>query len=188
MAHEKAEDRQEEQQGNYAEEGVGEETSDGTSDVASESQEDEASCDSGGTQDEDGVEALAATRGDGDCGHNKDLGKRGEDAAAAFLARRGYDVLERNWTCIAGEVDIIAQDQEAIHFVEVKTRMSEKCGFPSEAVTAAKRKRYERIAEIFLCDHESEDTAVMFDIVSILVTGEHRAFLKMHRNAFCCDC
>lgn len=62
--------------------------------------------------------------------HNKDLGKRGEDAAAAFLERRGFDVLHRNWVCAAGEADIIALDDDALHFVEVKTRMSDRNGFP----------------------------------------------------------
>ena len=56
--------------------------------------------------------------------HNIELGKRGEDAAARFLYRRGYEIVERNWTCSAGEADIIARDEEWVVFVEVKTRSS----------------------------------------------------------------
>lgn len=52
--------------------------------------------------------------------HNKDLGRKGEEAAARYLVRRGYDIVERNWTCIAGEADIIAFDGDTIVFVEVK--------------------------------------------------------------------
>lgn len=137
---------------------------------------------------EGGEAALAQHPSANGTMHNKDLGRRGEDAAAAFLERRGFDILERNWVCKAGEADIIAQDEDAIHFVEVKTRMSDCCGFPAEAVDANKRRRYERIAELYLTGYEGPDIPITFDIVSILVTGEHRAFLRMHRNVFSNDC
>ncbi|MGI6536247.1 MAG: YraN family protein [Eggerthellaceae bacterium] len=121
-------------------------------------------------------------------GHNKDLGRRGEQAAARFLERRGMEILERNWVCSAGEADIIAHDGEAIHFVEVKTRSNIAHGFPSEAVTPEKRSRYERIAAIYLSRSEYVDVSVLFDIISIVVTGPNRAFLRFHRNAFAsCD-
>jgi len=141
-----------------------------------------------GVEFEGGETALAQHPSGEGTMHNKDLGRRGEDAAAAFLERRGFDILERNWTCRAGEADIIAQDEDAIHFVEVKTRMSDCCGFPAEAVDANKRRRYERIAELYLTGYEGPDIPITFDIVSILVTGEHRAFLRMHRNVFSNDC
>ena len=54
---------------------------------------------------------------------NQALGARGEEAAARFLQRNGYTILERNWTCFAGEADIIAVNDEALVFVEVKTRL-----------------------------------------------------------------
>ena len=120
--------------------------------------------------------------------HNRDLGKRGEDAAAAYLERCGFDVLERNWQCAAGEADIIAIDEEALHFVEVKTRQSAAMGFPEEAVGKKKRQRYERIAELYLREYDGLDTPITFDIISIIVTGPDRAFLKMFRNVLACDC
>lgn len=116
--------------------------------------------------------------------HNLELGRRGEEAAARFLERRGMDILERNWKCIAGEADIIARDEDALHFVEVKTRSSIAQGFPSEAVGPEKRERYERIAAAYLATCEFTGIAVMFDIISIVVTGPNRAFLRFHRNAF----
>ena len=55
---------------------------------------------------------------------NAELGRRGEDAAARFLDRRGYEIVERNWTCAAGEADIIARDGDSVGVVEGKTRSS----------------------------------------------------------------
>lgn len=115
---------------------------------------------------------------------NAELGKRGEDAAVRFLYRHGYEILERNWTCDAGEADIIARDGDCIVFVEVKTRTSFEKGFPSEAVNARKRQKYEKIAALFLSRHDVVDVAVRFDVVSLLVVGEDRAMLRHHINAF----
>lgn len=120
-----------------------------------------------------------------DSRHNVALGERGEDAAARFLERRGLQILERNWKCVAGEADIIARDEDAVHFVEVKTRSNVDCGFPSEAVDRGKRERYERIAVAYLADYDVVDIGIMFDIISIVVTGPNRAVLRYHRNAFC---
>ncbi|MDR0513573.1 MAG: YraN family protein, partial [Coriobacteriaceae bacterium] len=51
--------------------------------------------------------------------HNHDLGRRGEEAAVRFLQRKGFDILERNWTCLAGEVDIVALEEGVLVFIEV---------------------------------------------------------------------
>ena len=71
----------------------------------------------------------------------------------------------------------------------MKTRSSAARGFPSEAVDAKKRSRYERIAECYLrsCDNLPE-MRVTFDVISILATGESRAFLRMHRDVLASDC
>ncbi len=116
-----------------------------------------------------------------------ELGRHGEAAAAAFLRRNGCTILEQNWKCPAGEVDIIAQDEHAIRFIEVKTRLSEAKGFPAEAVTIQKRRRYEKIAELYLYEYRGDETAIVFDIISILVGEHRRAFLRHHRSAFCFD-
>lgn len=117
-------------------------------------------------------------------GHNQDLGRRGEAAAARFLERRGYDIIERNWVCAAGEADIIARDGEALVFVEVKTRSNTEKGLPSEAVNANKRRRYERIAALFLMGYDVVDVPVRFDVVSIVVVPPDRAFIRHHIDAF----
>ena len=119
----------------------------------------------------------------------KEVGRRGEAAAARFLERRGYEILERNWKCQYGEADIIARSEEgAIVFVEVKTRTSVAKGFPSEAVDAEKRGRYERIAASYLKDCDVVDVPVRFDVVALLVCGTDRALVKHHINAFSAGC
>lgn len=115
---------------------------------------------------------------------NKELGRRGEEAAARYLVNRGYDILERNWSCLAGEADIIARDGSALVFVEVKTRSSVEKGFPAEAVGAAKRDKYERIALAYLTTCDYVDIPVRFDVVSIVVMAPDRAFIRHHIGAF----
>ena len=115
---------------------------------------------------------------------DRDLDRRGEDAAARFLGRRGYEIVERNWTCGAGSVDIIARDRDAVVFVEVKTRSYCDCGLPAEAVDEVKRDRYERIAALFLQGYDVVDVPVRFDIVSIATIAPDRAMIRHHINAF----
>ena len=119
--------------------------------------------------------------------HNIELGRRGEEAAARFLEKRGFEILERNWTCSAGEADIIARDDDVLVFVEVKTRSNIDKGLPEEAVDRKKRERYERIAASYLAAYDAVDIAVRFDVVSILAIGSDRAFLRHHANAFSLD-
>lgn len=118
---------------------------------------------------------------------SKELSMRGDEAAARFLQRRGYEILERNWECFAGEVDIIARDEGTLVFVEVKTRRhapSSKRGFPSAAITDAKMERFEKIALAFLGEHDYVDIPVRFDIVSIMALGEDKAMIKHLINVF----
>lgn len=112
------------------------------------------------------------------------LGARGEEAAARFLYRRGYEILDRNWKCFAGEVDIVAKDDDTLVFVEVKTRKDGERGFPSEVVTAEKRARYEKIALAYLSECESTDFPVRFDIVSLVVIAPDKAAVRHQINAF----
>ena len=120
--------------------------------------------------------------------HNSCLGKRGEDAAARYLESHGYEILERNWKCCAGEADIIALDEDDLVFIEVKTRSNIKLGFPEEAVDARKRNRYEKIAALYLRDFDRCDFPVRFDVIGILVTQRDRAMLRHHVNAFAQAC
>lgn len=115
---------------------------------------------------------------------NKQLGAKGEEAACRFLHRHGYVILERNWSCFAGEADIICLGDSSLVFVEVKTRRSEAKGFPSEAVSRKKRQRYERIALCYLKETDLVDIDVRFDVVSVIALGRSRAFIRHDIGAF----
>lgn len=116
----------------------------------------------------------------------KELGRRGEEAAAAYLERAGLTIVERNWRTRAGEVDIVALDGEDIVLVEVKTRRTTRAGQPEDAVTPAKQRKYRRLAQEYL-QHAGTETAIRFDVVSILVLDADRALLRHHRAAFVLD-
>lgn len=81
------------------------------------------------------------------------LGRAGEARAARHLEERGYTILDRNWRCTQGELDIVAIDHGVLAVVEVKTRRSESYGHPFEAVDARKRRRLWRLAHAWLEAH-----------------------------------
>ena len=110
-------------------------------------------------------------------------GRLGEEAAAAFLAARGLNILARNVRCPLGELDIVALDGKTTVFVEVKSRCSVRFGDPREAVTAGKRKRLTRLAQWYLKGHRMENLSARFDVVAILWKGESPE-IKWIPNAF----
>jgi putative endonuclease len=114
----------------------------------------------------------------------RELGRRGEDAAAAYLVRAGMDVADMNWRSRAGEVDIVAWDGATLVMVEVKTRRSVRMGTPEEAVSLTKQKRLIRLAREYVAACERRPEMVRFDVVSILVLAPDRAVLRHHRSAF----
>ncbi|WP_307980378.1 YraN family protein [uncultured Senegalimassilia sp.] len=116
--------------------------------------------------------------------HNKRLGRLGEDVAARYLVSRGYEIIARNWTCQAGEADIIARDDDILVFAEVKTRSSTEKGFPSEAVDSKKRGKYLKIAELFASRYDVQDLQVRFDVMSLVVTNNAHATIRHYINAF----
>lgn len=113
-----------------------------------------------------------------------ELATRGVEAAKKFLERRGYVISAVDWNCKAGQIDLVAIDDDTIVFTEVKTRKDTNEGFASDALTAEKRDRLERIAASWLKKNAVTDTRVRFDIISILVLGPNKAFLRHHINAF----
>lgn len=116
--------------------------------------------------------------------HNKEIGRKGEEAAARYLEHVGYEILERNWRCPAGEADIIALDEETLVLCEVKTRTSLRRGFPSESVNEKKRSRYELIAAWYLRENDVGTRPVRFDIIAVLVVNDDRAMIRHYQNAF----
>lgn len=114
--------------------------------------------------------------------HNA-IGKRGEELAKAYLLENGYEVLETNWRYRRAEVDIIAMDGQAMVFLEVKTRSSEKFGQPEEFITTQK--------ELFLSDAASaymeksgHDWEIRFDFISIIIQSDQHHILEHFKDAF----
>lgn len=102
-------------------------------------------------------------------------GTIGENLAVDYLRENGYRVLERNYRYDRAEVDIIAEDNEVLVFVEVKARRSKTYGEPEEAVTLRKQMQLRKAAEGFLLERNIEDRECRFDIVAIhWETNEHR--------------
>jgi putative endonuclease len=97
----------------------------------------------------------------------RQLGKRGEEAAARYLSEKGLRILERGYRVRCGEIDLIARDGDELVFVEVKTRRSLRCGDPLEAVTETKRRRILRAASLYLQSTGSWDSPCRFDIVAV---------------------
>lgn len=117
----------------------------------------------------------------------KTLATKGIKAATRFMERQGYEILERNFQSKSGSVDLIVSDDDNLVFVEVKTRSNADRGLPEESTTRETRDRNEKIAVEYLSTHEVTDTAVRFDVISILVVSEDRAFLRHHINAMSLD-
>ncbi len=103
-------------------------------------------------------------------GRNQIVGKWGEDCACAFLENKGFKMLARNVRTAAGEIDIIALDNETLVFVEVKTRLNNKAGYPEEAVTEEKLDHMFDSAEIWLEDHQEYQEHWRLDVVAVTGT------------------
>jgi putative endonuclease len=82
------------------------------------------------------------------------LGQRGEDLAASYLAARGYQIIDRNWRCESGELDLVAQLGDSLAFVEVRTRRGRAMGSPEESITAAKQARLIALSEAYVQAHD----------------------------------
>ncbi len=96
------------------------------------------------------------------------FGNRGEDLAAVFLMSRGFKILARNWSCRLGEIDVIAEKNGVVHFVEVKTRRSNAYGNPEEAITRQKRLHLRRTVETYLAQSRVSLRAFQVDALAIL--------------------
>jgi putative endonuclease len=91
-------------------------------------------------------EEVVAMTGD----DRQGLGRRGEELAAECLTGKGYEVLVRNWRCEAGELDLVARDDDCLAFVEVRTRRGRAMGLPEESITPAKQARLITLAEAYI--------------------------------------
>ena len=101
------------------------------------------------------------------------LGRFGEETAECYLIKKGYHILERNFRCRLGEIDIIAADGPVLVFIEVKTRRNQKFGLPCEAINAEKIKHLKRTAAYYMMLSPDEQCDTRFDVIEILIRGGH---------------
>ena len=111
--------------------------------------------------------------------NNRALGTAGENMAAEILELQGYRILKRNYRCKAGEIDIVASKNYRLTFFEVKTRTTEECGRPCEAVDFRKQKRLHKAGECYLQEVARmgySPQSISFDVIEIGVNHIESAF------------
>jgi len=96
------------------------------------------------------------------------LGRQGEQFAAEYLQRAGYRILDRNWRCADGEIDIVAAERRILVVCEVKTRSGTRYGTPLEAITRQKRNRLRRLAVRWVIAHGLLFDEVRVDVIGVL--------------------
>lgn len=112
------------------------------------------------------------------------LGRRGEQVAAAYLQRLGYTILERNWRCPLGEVDIVARDGDCLVFVEVRAWRPGQYGTPEASITPRKQSKMLEVAQSYLQAAGLDDVDWRIDVVAIEMDRVARVKRLNHiRNA-----
>ena len=101
--------------------------------------------------------------------YTQKVGKFGEDEAVKYLEQKGYKILDRNFSCKRGEIDIIALDKDEIVFIEIKARISLKYGLPSEAVTKNKLKHIYKTAEYYLYTRNLINENTRIDVIEVYI-------------------
>ena len=113
------------------------------------------------------------------------LGRLGEDVATRFLEKKGYQIIERNFRCRLGEIDIIAEIDEYLVFVEVKSRYQSSLMInPLISMTKSKCYRIRLLAKTYLQQHQVRSKQPRFDVISIIFENQKRYDLEHIENAF----
>jgi putative endonuclease len=97
----------------------------------------------------------------------RETGILGEKLACDFLGKNGYRIIEKNFRCPGGEVDIIAQQQDTLVFVEVRTKRSRQFGSPEESITPAKMEKLRTVAAYYWQSHDNLPESWRIDVVAI---------------------
>ena len=113
--------------------------------------------------------------------HNRDLGNWGEDQAAEYLKKNGYEIICRNFYAYQGEIDIVARKDETVVFCEVKTRRNTIYGMPIEAVNYYKRKHLYYTAEYYLYKNKIRNIPARFDVIEVLLVN-HKITINHIKN------
>ncbi len=110
-------------------------------------------------------------------------GKMGENIAADYLKKEGYRIVQRNYRCVFGEIDIVAIDRNVIAFVEVRSRKSDNYGCPQESVGHSKKIKISKIALNYLKEKQLDDCRARFDVAAVKILPEGNE-VKLIKNAF----
>lgn len=110
---------------------------------------------------------------------SRDLGQRYESTAERLLRDLGYEILERNFTCRGGEIDLVCREGEVLVFVEVRGRSDTRFGLPEETVDGRKQRRLRRAAWVYLMRRSLGEPVCRFDVIGIDVNGA-----RLYRDAF----
>lgn len=126
-----------------------------------------------------------APRGENPAARSRqDLARRGEAAAAAWAEARGWRLLQRNYRCRLGEIDLVARDGDTLVFVEVKARRGSGFGEPGEAVDGRKQARLARVARHFLLASGLGGAPCRFDVAAVRVGPRGEAAVEWISDAF----
>jgi len=112
------------------------------------------------------------------------LGERGEMAACGFLKGHGYEILEKNFKCKIGEIDVIARRRGRLAFIEIKTRTSTQFGMPQEAVNLRKQEKIFKVAQWYMKEKKFEKIPIAFDVVAILWREGQAPEMRLIADAF----
>jgi putative endonuclease len=112
-----------------------------------------------------------------------ETGRAGEDLAASYLKKQGYRILERNYRCPYGEMDIIASEGGSVVFVEVKSRRSDHYGDPQNAVGVRKQKKLSLISLLYLNERNIPASNARFDVIAISMQAEN-VQVELIKDAF----
>jgi len=119
---------------------------------------------------------------------NINIGKYGEDLACKYLETKGYKIKERNFRTFLGEIDIVSEYKGNVIFVEVKTRRSDKFGYPEEAINYNKQRKIIKNALCYLAKYNLWKNNYCFDVVLVSISKQDGTeSIKHIRNAFYLD-
>ncbi len=116
--------------------------------------------------------------------NRKELGAKAESLACKFLARKGLQVIERNFRCSAGEIDIIAKDKTYIVVVEVRSTSTYSFHNPLDSFTPLKIERLKVLAQIWLNCHGKDDAFIRFDIITVVFHAKNHNKISYFKDAF----
>jgi putative endonuclease len=111
---------------------------------------------------------------------NKDIGALGEEISKSYLKNLGYRILDKNFRCKCGEIDLIAVNSGYICFIEVKTRYGVTFGMPSESVVYSKQRKIYNTAQVYIMKKNIVNSNFRFDVMEVILNNNNNEFFINH--------